>query len=132
MNTKEATRIRVLVVVEDDPDMQLLIQLMLGAEPLFEFCGAAATACEAIALAQAKQPELIVLDHFIEGQMMGLQAAPLIKAVAPDVHIILFTSHDLAVEVNREPSIDIWLRKSDIGKLLPTARNLLGLKASAN
>ncbi len=63
---------------------------------------------------------------------MGLQAAPLIKAVAPDIRIILFTSHDLALEVSREPTIDTYLHKSDMAKLLPTALRLLGLEPPTN
>ena len=46
--------------------------------------------------------------------------------------IILLTSHDLAIEVSREPAIDAYLRKSDIKHLLPTALALLGIKPSAN
>ena len=120
------------IVVEDDLDMQLLIQLKLSADSRLRFCGAATNSTDAIALGKGMGRGVIILDHFIEGQIMGLQAAPLLKAVAPDMLIILLTSHDLAIEVSREPAIDAYLRKSDIKHLLPTAMRLLGIEPSAN
>ncbi len=128
MNTRDETRFRVLLVVEDDRDMQLLIQLTLSADPRLELCGTATNSTDAIELVRGTSPGVIVLDHFIEGQIMGLQLAPLLKAAAPDSKIVLFTSHDLALEVSREPAIDAYLRKSDLAKLLPTVLRLLGLE----
>jgi DNA-binding NarL/FixJ family response regulator len=129
MNTESGV---CFLVVEDDLDMQFLIQLKLSADPHLRFCGAATNSSDAIALALEMGRGVVILDHFIEGQIMGLQAAPLIKTVAPDMPIILLTSHDLSVEVSREPAIDAYLRKSDLKSLLPTALRLLGIEPSAN
>lgn len=120
------------LVVEDDLDMQFLIQLKLNVDPHLRFCGAATNSTDAIDLAHDTGHGVVILDHFIEGQIMGLQAAPLIKAAAPNMPIILFTSHDLTVEASREPAIDAYLRKSDMKKLLPTALRLLGIEPSVN
>ena len=73
------------------------------------------------------QPELVILDHFIDGDVMGLEAAPAIKQVAPDAQVLLFTSHDLEIESAREPSIDEFLLKRDIAELMPTVHRMLGL-----
>ncbi len=118
-------------IVEDDLDLQLLVQLKFKSEPRLKFCGAASNAIEAIELVRSTNCKVLVLDHFIEGQIMGLQAAPLIKAVNPDIKIILFTSHDLATEASREPAIDAYLQKRDLNRLLPTALRLLGLEPVA-
>ena len=120
------------LVVEDALDMQLLIRVTLSADSRLRFCGAAVNSTDAIALAQDMGRGVIILDHFMEGQIMGLRAAPLLKAVAPDMPIILFTSHDLAIEASREPAIDAYLRKGDIKNLLPTALRLLGIDPSTN
>jgi hypothetical protein len=69
----------------------------------------------------------VILDHFIEGTVMGIDLAPLLKKVAPSAKIMLFTTHDLAVEVSREPAIDRYLRKNDLDILLPAVREMLGL-----
>ena len=58
---------------------------------------------------------------------MGIALAPMIKAVAPGARILLFTTHDLATEVSREPAIDRYLRKHDLAELLPVVREMLGL-----
>ncbi len=120
-------RLRVLVVIEDDADFRRLIRLTLASDERIEVDGEAANADEAIPLARETQPQLVVLDHFIEGTVMGLDLAPLIKREAPGAKILLFTTHDLAVEVARQPAIDRYLRKHDLAVLLPTVREMLGL-----
>ena len=122
---------KVLVVVEDDTDMRLLIELTLGVDDRLDIVGGCATATEAIEAAQASQPDLIILDHFIEGEIMGLHAAPALKAAAPKAAILLFTSHDLEVEAKREPAIDRFLLKRDIHELMPTVQDMLGLTPRA-
>jgi DNA-binding NarL/FixJ family response regulator len=121
-------RIRVLVVVEDDSDYRRLIRMTLESEDRLDVEGEAANAEEALVLARTSHPELVVLDHFIDGTVMGIELAPLIKAEAPDAKILLFTTHDLAIEVSREPAIDGYLRKHDLARLLPAIRGLLNLE----
>jgi DNA-binding NarL/FixJ family response regulator len=117
--------IRVLAVVEDDPDMRMLIRVLLSQDPAIEVSGEADTAERALEAARQDPSDVIVLDHFIEGPMMGLELAPLLKEVAPRSKILLFSSHDLAVEAKREPAIDLFLRKKDFERLLPAVRQLL-------
>ena len=122
---------KVLVVVEDDSDMRLLIELTLRVDERLELSGACGTAAEAIAQASAMQPDLVILDHFIDGDVMGLQAAPAIKQAAPGASILLFTSHDLELEARREPAVDRFLLKRDISTLVPTIQEMLGLEPKA-
>lgn len=117
-----------LVLVEDDPDYRLLIRVAIGVDPRFEMSGEAPTVETGIELAREAHPRLIILDHDLEGEMVGLSAAPKLKAAAPDAKILLFTAYDLEAEARREPAIDAYLRKDNIGKLLPTAQRLLGLE----
>jgi DNA-binding NarL/FixJ family response regulator len=119
--------VRVLVIVEDEPDMRLMIRAILGADPRIEVVGEAASAGEAIEVARSVDPGLIILDHSIEGDLMGLQAAPLIKRAAPLAKILLFSAFDLKKESQAEPAIDEFLGKSDVAQLLPTVQRMLGL-----
>jgi DNA-binding NarL/FixJ family response regulator len=121
------TRARVLVVVEDDFDMRLLVKVTLAADPRIEVAGEAATAGEAIEMARGLHPGLIILDHALEGEMTGLEAAPLLRQSAPNAKILLFTAYDLAAEARSEPAIDGFLRKDEIHLLLPTVQRFLGL-----
>ena len=114
-------------IVEDEPDMRLLIRLALTRDQRLQHVGEASSAAEAMDLLDSASPRLIVLDHSIEGDVMGLQAAPMLKARDADVKILLFTAFDMAQEADAEPAIDGYLRKDRIDQLLVTVQRLLGL-----
>lgn len=118
-------------IVEDEPDMRLLIRLALTRDGRLEPVGEAASAEEAFDLLASSSPGVIVLDHSIEGDLTGLEAAPLLKERAGGVKILLFTAHDMAREAAAEPAIDAYLRKDRIDQLLGTVQDLLGLGSEA-
>ena len=126
----ESERIKVFVVVEDEPDMRMLISMMLAKDKRLELLGEASSASEALAVLDTIDPGLIVLDHGIEGELMGLDAAPLLKAKAPNAKILLFTAFDMQREADAEPAVDGYLRKDRIDQLLPTALRLLDLNGA--
>ena len=126
----DSERIKVFVVVEDEPDMRMLISMMLAKDDRLELLGEAASAEEALDVIDALDPGLIVLDHGIEGELMGLEAAPLLKAKAPNAKILLFTAFDMSREAAAEPAVDGFLRKDRIDQLLPTALHLLDLNGA--
>lgn len=117
----------VLCVIEDDPEMTDLVRVLLEDQQQMEIKGTCATAKEALELIRSVPTDLVILDHFIEGDIMGLQAAPMIKQAAPDAKIILLSGHDLSVESEREQAIDAFLAKSQVNELVPTCLRLLGL-----
>ena len=114
-------------IVEDEPDMRLLIRLALTRDERMRPIGEATSAADALTLLDSTSPGLIVLDHSIEGDVLGLEAAPLLKARADGAKILLFTAFDMAQEAAAEPAIDAYLRKDRIDQLLVTAQRLLGL-----
>ncbi|MEO7803479.1 MAG: response regulator transcription factor [Actinomycetota bacterium] len=119
---------QMLVVVEDEPDIRFLVRVTLGSDRRFEVLGEAASATEAIELARTVHPNLIILDHGLEGEMTGLEAAPLLKQAAPNAKILLFTANEhLRGEALLSPSIDAFLVKTEIRKLLAMTQELLGL-----
>jgi DNA-binding NarL/FixJ family response regulator len=119
---------KVLMVVEDDVDMRELIAVLLADEPRFEVEGSADTAEEAIELARTLQPGLVILDHQLEGELTGLEAAPVIKAAAPNAKILLFTAHNyLRVPAKDSQDVDGFLPKTELKKLVPVCRELVGL-----
>jgi DNA-binding NarL/FixJ family response regulator len=118
----------VLVAVEDDPDFQKLIRLTLGDDPRLTMSGEMPTTIEAaVDVAKKLAPRLIVLDHRLEGRMVGLKGARKLKKAAPDAKILLFSAYDLATEARKEPAIDAYLHKDQVDALLPTALRLAGL-----
>ena len=119
--------VKVFVVVEDEPDMRVLVRMMLTRDRRLSIVGEAASAKEALELLDTVEPGLIVLDHGIEGDIMGLEAAPLLRAKAPYAKILLFTAFDMQAEANAEPAVDAFLRKDRITDLLPTCLRLLDI-----
>lgn len=120
--------VKILVIVEDEPDMRMMIRAILSSDKRIEVVGEAANSEEAIEAARTHDPGLIILDHQIEGDVMGVQLAPLLKEAAPSAKILLFSAFDMHEEAATEPAIDEFLPKSDIKKLLPTVRRLLDLE----
>lgn len=121
-------RPNILVAIEDDPAFQVLIRATLGEEPELDvFDEMPATVDRALEIAREVQPKLIILDHNLGGEMVGLGAAPKLKEAAPGAKILLFTAYDIGAEARREPAVDAFLRKDDIDKLLATSNRLLGL-----
>lgn len=119
---------KVLLVVEDEPDIRLLVRVNFALDPRFQVDGEASTADEAIALVLDRPPDLIVLDHELNGETTGMEAAPVLKAAAPAAVVILFSaSEELRVPAKNEPSIDAFLLKTEIHRLVPLAVELLHL-----
>lgn len=119
--------LKILVIVEDEPDMRMMIRAILTGDPRLEIVGEAATAQEAIEAAKSADPGLIILDHSIDGDVMGLQAAPMLKKVAPQAKILLFSAFDMKDEARAEPAVDAFLSKADVRLLLHTVQDMLGI-----
>jgi DNA-binding NarL/FixJ family response regulator len=119
---------KILVVIEDDPDVQFLIEAIFAMDPRFTVTYVAESAEEALEEPPTSEPGIIVLDHGLAGPLPGLAAAPLLKERAPEAKIIMFTAHAaLEARADKEPSIDAFLLKTDSEKLLPLAQQLTGL-----
>ena len=118
----------ILVVIEDDPDVQFLIEAIFSMDPRFTVDHIATSAEEALDLERTSQPGIIVLDHGLAGPLPGLAAAPQLKERAPQAKIIMFTAHAaLQARADKEPSIDAFLLKTEAERLLPLAQDLLGM-----
>jgi DNA-binding NarL/FixJ family response regulator len=119
---------KILVVIEDDPDVQFLIESIFSMDPRFSVTKVAASAEEALTAPPTSEPGIIVLDHGLAGPLPGLAAAPLLKERAPAAKIIMFTAHPaLQARADREPAIDAFLLKTESDRLLPLAQQLAGL-----
>jgi DNA-binding NarL/FixJ family response regulator len=119
---------KTVLIVEDDPDIQSLIETIFSMDPRFSVTGMAESAEEALELARSTAPEIIVLDDRLAGALTGVEAVPELKASAPGAKIILFTAHaDLQARVVRQPDIDAFLLKTETGELLPLAQQLTNM-----
>src|SRR5438132_14386326 len=81
MGGRTSPKVRVLLV-DDLPDIRLVMRLLLEADGRTEVVGEAADGAEAIRLAGELHPDAIVLDLRMPG-MDGVSALPLIRDAAP-------------------------------------------------
>lgn len=116
------------MVVEDEPDLRLLIRIRFSLDPEFVVYGEATEIGQAVAAIEQFAPDLVVLDHHLGGDLSGLDGAEFLKRASPSTKIILFTATE---EVRRlaadSPWIDAFLLKTDIARLVPLGRQLLQL-----
>jgi response regulator of citrate/malate metabolism len=61
----------VLVVVEDNPDVRFLVETIFSMDSRFTLAGVAASAEEALKSLRTTEPQVIVLDHGLSGQLTG-------------------------------------------------------------
>ena len=82
--TSTDTPMQVLVVVEDDPDVQFLVESIFSMDPRFNAADVAESAEAALEWsAQTTGPGVIVLDHGLAGSLTGLTAAQRLRELAP-------------------------------------------------
>jgi len=87
-----------VMIVEDDPMMQLGLEQTLGDYPQLTIVGQVADGYQAVEMAQKLSPDVIVMDIGLPRQD-GIAATQQIKAVMPDVRIVMLTSHITETEV---------------------------------
>ncbi len=86
----EDAAVRVLLV-DDEPDMRLMVRLHLDRDRRFEIVGEADSGEDAVALCKDLQPDVVLLDMKMPN-MDGMTALPLMRGVCPGTAVILFTA----------------------------------------
>ncbi len=117
-----------ILVVDDVPAIRRSVRFFLEQETDWVICGEAENGKLAIERVQELRPDVVLLDLSMP-VMNGLDAARVIKAIAPDTHILMFTLHLHAqlVDEARKAGIANVLSKAGAAgpKLLHAVRSLL-------
>ena len=91
------TPIRILIV-EDDPMMQLGLEQSLASRPELEVLGVVADGYAAVEKTRSLQPDVVVMDIGLP-RMDGIEATQRVKEESPDTHVVMLTSHKEEQEV---------------------------------
>jgi EAL domain-containing protein (putative c-di-GMP-specific phosphodiesterase class I) len=112
------SRHRVLLV-EDDPSLRRLTRLVLD-EGDFEVVGEASDGREAVALARRLRPDVVLLDLAMPG-IGGLEALPMIRAVAPEAKVVVLSGLEPAsyADATRRQGAAAYCTKGGDPTLLP-------------
>jgi two-component system, NarL family, response regulator LiaR len=87
-----------ILIVEDDPLIQLGLEQYLEEFPQFQIVGQAADGYRAINIAQKLAPDLVIIDIGLP-KLDGIAAAKAIKMTLPEIRIVMLTSHDTETEM---------------------------------
>jgi CheY-like chemotaxis protein len=88
-NAKGVIRI---LIADDQPTILKMVKQILQAHSGFEVVGEARDGCQAVTLAVALKPDVIVLNVTMP-TMSGFDAARLIRGQLPDSAIVILSSH---------------------------------------
>jgi len=118
---------RVILCVEDAPGNARLLQRILGPSGHeLRFCENGQEALEVI---QREQPDLVLMDVQLPGEIDGLEVVRRVRAVGIDVPIVAVTAHAMAGDRERclEAGCDDYLPKPvEVRRLLEIVRKFLG------
>ncbi len=81
-----------ILIVEDDPVMQLGLSELFEDQPQFEIVAQVGDGYAAIAQALCLKPHLVIMDIGLP-KLDGIMATQQIKAAQPEVRILMLTSH---------------------------------------
>ncbi|MDQ1401830.1 MAG: two-component system, NarL family, response regulator LiaR [Actinomycetota bacterium] len=113
-------RLRILLV-DDEPDILLLLQAMLSAET-WEVVGKATNGEAALRIAEQIEPDVAVLDYMMPG-MHGVEVARALKQLRPHCKVVLFTAFELD---DQPPEIDRFLSKTNVHLLEDLLEEMAG------
>jgi CheY-like chemotaxis protein len=98
-----------VLIVDDRPEIRLLLRTRLGFEKDIDVVGEASNGAEAVRLTRALSPSAVVLDLEMPA-MSGGQAIPLLREAAPGMGIVLHTGAD-TITLDEDAIPDVVVRK---------------------
>lgn len=122
-----------ILIVDDSPAVRKIIRAFIELHTPYAICGEAGDGAEAIEIARILRPDLILMDLAMP-HMNGVEASSVLKAMLPNVAIVLFTMYNesLGKSLATAAGIDAVVSKPDgIHNLVECVRKLLEPEAAA-
>jgi DNA-binding NarL/FixJ family response regulator len=116
-----------VLLADDDAGVRTAITRLLS--PACEVVGDAADTGTALDAAFQLRPDVVLLDLSLPGASSGLDVCRRIKAIAPEVHVVIFTATDdeMLRRLTREAGASgyVWKMRAT-GELLTTIQAIVG------
>jgi len=104
-----------ILLVDDEPDILLLLQTMLSVSS-WEVVGKATSGEEALRIAEEIDPDVAIVDYMMPG-MQGFDVASRLKEIAPKCDVVIFSAYNVEEQASAHPAVDRFLAKGDVGLL---------------
>lgn len=85
---------RRILIAEDVPIVRRLLRRLLETHAGWTVCGEAGDGEQAIGMAEALHPDIIILD-VVMPSMNGLEAAARLSTLVPDVPVLMISAHEV-------------------------------------
>jgi DNA-binding NarL/FixJ family response regulator len=116
-----------ILIVDDNQGVRNTLTRILGKDREFRVVGEAGDGSEALELARALSPDLILMDLAMP-RVNGLEATQRIKAERPETKVIIFTQYqeDAYRQAAAQSGADAFLPKGTrLAELLGTIRQVV-------
>ena len=117
-----------VLVVDDAANLRELLTLLLDSEDDFEVIGTACDGEQAMVVAEALQPDIVLLDLAMP-IMDGMQALPQIRRCLPEAIIVIFSGFEQTALVDEAlaAGADAYLEKgASVTQMVDLLRELRG------
>jgi DNA-binding NarL/FixJ family response regulator len=115
-----------ILIADDHPLARRALRSTLEKRIEFNVCGEAVNGNEAIQKAGDLNPDVIILDINMP-ELNGLDAARVIRRIAPNTLILVVSAHDAKPLVDEARTVGVrgFVSKADADQLLPLAIDAL-------
>jgi PAS domain S-box-containing protein len=122
-----------VVLVDDSTDVRDLVRLRLEGSGVLQVVAEAGDGREAIDLARAHQPDLLLLDISMP-EMDGIEALPLIREASPRTRVVVFSGFegsDVEQQVRALGAVGFYDKSVSLKDLTAALIDLLGASSAA-
>ena len=82
-----------VVIVDDHPGIRQGLRAMLEPNDLFELCGEAENALEALGVVEQVRPDIVVVDIALKGPTHGLELTRMLRKQHPEIAVLVLSLH---------------------------------------